>query len=101
MYCKVNLPAVTPLASLKLMGMPNVRLLGKLIAWMLSGPRAKLGMPATAAGGAPTTKVVTKLLPGPLPPSSKPPRVSLKAVTALRKVTVYVPAARIPVSRAA
>ena len=58
LYCRVNLPEVTLLPLLRLSGMPQwSALLGRLIGAVLSGPRAKPGMPTTT-GGAATTKVV-------------------------------------------
>ena len=55
-----------------------------------SGPRAKSGMLSTGPVGAVTLKTSVKLLPGmPSPrPSSKLPLASVKALLALRNVTV-------------
>ena len=50
LYCRVNMPEVTPLPTLRLSGMPSATLLGRLIASALSGPRAKPGMPTTTGG---------------------------------------------------
>src|SRR5580693_5637627 len=58
LYCRVNLPAVTPEPLFRFSGMPKVRLLGRLIVAALLGPRAKPGMPTTSVGVEATTKVV-------------------------------------------
>ena len=58
LYSSVNLPEVTPAPVLRFSGMPKARLLGRLMAAALLGPRAKPGTPTTSVGVAATTKVV-------------------------------------------
>src|SRR5262245_39587238 len=59
LYWRTNVPSVTPAPLLRAIGMPLVELLGTLMAWVLSGPRAKSGTVTATADRAPTVNVVT------------------------------------------